>query len=237
MSIRKHSSVIFSIVGAAGVIATVFLAVKETPKAMKNIENMDENSTKFDIITETWRYYLPAAITGISTIAFIFNINAMNQKQKMAVISAYTLLERAYREYQAKTKELIGNDAESKIRASIANDHYNDSDICEDLPLFYDECSGEYFNSTLENIIIAEYELNREFAINGWVSVDTWYDLIGIKHKKDEDKLIGWSMDAAENFSTNWIEFEHDLVKLDDGLECWIIHTPYPPTADFTEYY
>lgn len=237
MAIRKHSPTIFSFVGAIGVVATAALAVKETPKAMRLIEGMKDDSTKADIIKETWKCYVPAAITGLATIVCIFNANNLNQKQKAALISAYTILNQAYREYQTKTKELLGEDAEAKIRTSIAKDHYDDANISKELPLFYDECSGQYFNKTMEEVIIAEYELNRMFVVNGWAGLNDWCDLIGVECEKDNNEIIGWSEDAAENFSCKWIEFEHDLVTMDDGLECYIIHPSYPPTADFMNYY
>lgn len=237
MRSKKHIPTIFSLVGAIGVIVTAALTAKETPKALEIIESMDENATKLDVVKETWKCYLPAALTGAATIICIFGANGMNQKQKAALISAYTLLNEAYREYQAKAKEVFGEDAETKIRTAIAKEHFDGSDISKDLPLFYDECSGRYFNATMEDVIIAEYELNRIFAIHGWASVNDWYDLIGVDCERNEDEFIGWSEEAAENFTCKWIEFEHDSVTMDDGLECCIIHTPHPPTADFMNYY
>ena len=41
-------------------------------------------------------------------------------------------------------------------------------------------------------------------------------------------------MDASNMFyNYDCIDFEHELVLVDDDLPCYVIVTPYPPTADY----
>lgn len=235
MKNKKYHSTLFSFIGVMGVIATTALAISETPKAMQIVEDMEEKN-KIEILKRTWKCYLPTILSGTATIICILSADNSNKKQKMALINAYTILNNSYKEYYNKTKAILGDD-EIEIRKAIAEDQYDKNSVLNKKNLFYDEYSKTYFNKTMDEIILAEYELNRIFAINGWASVTDWYDLLGIKYEKNDDILFGWSEDAAENFSYKWIEFEHDEVQLNDGMKCCIIHILYPPTTDFMNYY
>ena len=47
-------------------------------------------------------------------------------------------------------------------------------------------------------------------------------------HQYECDQPIGATFDVF-----GCIDFEHELVLLEDGLECYIIIMPHPPTADY----
>ena len=82
----------------------------------------------------------------------------------------------------------------------------------------------------------AEYELNKLLSLDCYTTLNEWYDLLGIE-KVDYGETVGWS--GAKMFDmywSAWIEFEHEKVIFDDGLECFIIHMPLPPIADFEDY-
>lgn len=73
---KKATPTILTCISAAGVVVTVVLAVKATPKALKCIEKEKEvknaengeNLTRMETIAACWRCYIPAAATGIATI-------------------------------------------------------------------------------------------------------------------------------------------------------------------------
>lgn len=237
MNFKKHSTTILTVIGSVGVIATAAVAVKETPKALLLIEQMDDEPSKVDIVKETWKCYIPAALVGASTIACIFAANGLNKRKQAALISAYTMLDSAYKEYQAKTKELLGEDGEFKIRKAIAedkNDETDDPDSHKGKLRFYDYFSGEYFYRTMEELIDAEYQINRKFAIRGYVTIGDWYDLIGVQPDSFND-VLGWSFDENST-DCRWIDFEHELTKMEDGYDCYIVHMVCPPYADFMDY-
>lgn len=236
----RNAPTILTCLGGAGVVATTVVAVKATPKALALInqaaEEKGEPLTKMEIVKTAGGAYVPSIILGAATITCIFGANMLNKRQQAAIASAYALLDSSYKEYKKKVKELHGEENEQLIRTSIAKDHYEDSEIDKDeLPLFYDEYSSQYFNASNETILRAEYEINKLISINGGASLNEYYELVGLP-KVDYGEYLGWS--AAQMYETywdNWVHFHHTKVALDDGLECWIIDYT-EPFADYLEY-
>lgn len=244
--LKRASPTILTILGAAGVVGTAVLAVKATPKAMQLIEeadyekrrDQDDVLTPMETVKVAWKPYIPAASVGLATIVCILGANGLNRKQQAAITSAYILLDNTYREYQKKVRELYGPEVDSAVRREVAKETPPKP---EDIPsgdelLFFDFFSGRYLNRPIEQVIDAEYQLNRKFIHKDYVTLNEWYELLGME-AVDFGDMLGWSVSAGEAFyNYQWIDFEHELQTMDDGLECYIIHMTNPPTADFMDY-
>lgn len=241
--IKKYSTTILSCVGVAGVVATTVTAVRATPKALKLIEEHKselgvEKLTACETIKATWKCYIPTTLIGISTISCILGANILNKKTQASLMSAYSLLDSSFKEYRNKANDIYGKDADKKIKEAIAKENFSKHPfkVSEEKQLFYDMVSDRYFESTLAEVYRAEYELNRGYAKHGYCCLNDFYDLIGIDEIIDGYE-IGWSMDASSMFyGYDCIDFEHELVSLEDeedGLECYVIVMPFPPTSDY----
>lgn len=255
--LKKHSSTILTCVGAIGVVATAVTAVKVTPRALELIKNEkdkqnyelakkardagEENCMQIDklhpidVIRVTWKCYIPATLIGIGTITCIFGANLFNKRAQASLVSAYSLLDSSFKEYREHANNIYGEDADEKIREAIAKDKYSKLPfkVDNEKQLFYDMMSNRYFESTLTELYRAEYELNRGYAKYGYVCLNDFYDLIGVS-RVEGGYDVGWSIDASNMFyGYDCIDFEHELVLLEDGLECYILIAPFPPTADF----
>ena len=243
MFLKRNSSVILAFASAAGVVATAVLAVKETPRAVTIFERVkeesDEEPTKLDYFKATWKCYIPAASVGVSTIACILGANALNKRQQAALISAYTFGTKAFNDYKEKAKELFGDKADHDIQSEIVKGKINENDFEEPTDgnlLFYDEYSGEYFERTLVEVQDAEYQLNRKFVIDGYVKLNEFYDLLDLP-KTDTGNVIGWSTEAGiALYDYQWIDIKHELITLDDGLECYFLNFLSVPTIDYRDY-
>ena len=240
--LNRNSSTILTCLGGAGVVVTSVLAVKATPKALKLLETAKEKKgeklTSFEIIRTVGPIYIPAVLMGVSTIACIFGANILSKRNQAALMSAYALLDNSYKEYKKKVIELYGEEADLEIKTNIAKDKYEETDIevKDDKKLFFDFYSSRYFESTDEIVRKAEYDLNRELSIMSYASLNDFYDLLKIE-KIDGGDDLGWS--AAKNFEyycQSWIDFAHEKVVMDDGLECCIIHIQSEPTFGYEEY-
>ena len=240
--LNRNSSTILTCLGGAGVVVTSVLAVKATPKALKLLETAKEEKgeelTSFEVIRTAGPIYIPAIITGVSTIACIFGANVLNKRSQAALMSSYALLDNSYKDYKKKVVELYGEEADREVKSSIAKDKYEETDVKVDdtKKLFFDFYSSRYFESTDEIVRKAEYDLNRELSIMSYASLNDFYDLLKIE-KIDGGDDLGWS--AAKNFEyycQSWIDFAHEKVVMDDGLECCIIHIQIEPTFGYEEY-
>ena len=233
-------------------ITTTVLAVKATPKALKALNEAKEEKGEELTVLETVRVagpsYIPTVLIGTSTIACIFGANILNKRQQAAMMSAYALLDNSYKEYKAKLKELYGEETHQEIVNAIAvekakevgitaeslctNTCLTDDESCGEPVLFYEEWSGRYFESTIEQVITAQYHINRNLVLRGYVTLNELYEFLGLKITEYGDTL-GWAVE--DEFY--WLDFNHHKATMDDGLECFIIETPWGPSPDFLEYY
>lgn len=237
---KKNIATILTGIGTAGVVITAVSAIKATPKALYSIEEAekekgDKLSNKEKIITTT-HIYLPTIIIGVSTIACILGANVLNKKQQASLISAYALLQKSYNEYRDKVDELYENS--SIVDKEIAKDVYDNtkpSVSSDEKCLFYDMFSKRYFESNKVDVIAAEYHFNRNFTLRGYATLNELYEFLGVD-KIDGGDSIGWSIDAGLAFyGYSWIDFEHDFVTTDDGMEVCLISMPFAPTSDYLD--
>lgn len=241
--VKRNSSTILTCVGGAGVVATTIMAVKATPKAVALLEQAEEEKgeklTGLEKFKVAGPVYIPTILTGAATLACIFGANALNKRQQAALMSAYALLDSSYKEYRSKVGELYGEEANSNVRAEIAKDKYEEVDLPSTLgkQLFYDEFSGRYFESTMEDVIRAEYALNRKINVDGGAYLNEWYEELDIE-ATDYGSYLGWSSGLlCDHQWSSWLEFGHEKTMLDDdSLECIIITFSLEPMYDF-EYY
>lgn len=238
--VQKNSSTILTCIGAAGVIATAVLAGRATIKAVRIADGMDqfdldEGKTIYppqkEIVKAVWKEYIPAAATGLATIALIFGANALNKKQQATIMSAYALLDQTYREYKSKVKEVLGKESEEKVKDAIAREK------CKAYPkipkgdnlLFFDSFYGEPFERTMLEVQEAEYRLNQKFAIEGEATLNDFYELLSLSPISTGD-YIGWTQEASyDNYNYQWIEFEHIPKEGEDGMTYYLIEMPWPP--------
>lgn len=255
-ALKKVSPTILSILGAVGVVTTVVLAVKATPKALERIEDAKEvkhgeDLTRMETIAACWQCYIPTAATGIATIGCIFGANLLNRRQQASLASAYALVSRQYGDYKQKVKEVCGEETHQKIMQSLSAEEAREVPICaqsfaggsdlsfeganEETRLFYDSFGERYFESTISRVLQAEYHLNRNFMFGGYISLNEFYKFLGI----DEIPLgetVGWNSCNGDIF---WIDFDHIRAMVDDGLngeiECYIIDMVFPPDNTYLE--
>ena len=240
--LERNASTILTCIGGVGVVATAVLAVKATPKALKVLEQAKEEKgeelTKIEVVEFAGPAYIPSVLVGASTIACIFGANVLNKRKQAAIMSAYALLDNSYKEYKKKAIELYGEDADDRIREELAIDKYQEEkiEVEGDTRLFYDEFSERYFESTMEKVIKAEYEINKKITQWGGASLNGFYELLDIP-PTDYGNEMGWSGGyLSESIWTTWLDFIHSKTLIDDDLECIIISYGAEPMFDFQYY-
>lgn len=248
---KRNSSTILTVLGGAGVVATSIMAVKATPKALTLLEQAKEEKgealTELEVVQTVAPVYIPTIIVGVSTIACIFSANILNKRHQASIAGAYALVDSSFKEYKKKLKELYGEETHNNIIDSIAvekadamyirNGYMCDTcdlgveDSGSEPKLFYDMHSGRYFETTIEQVLTAEYHLNRNYVLRGFAYLNELYEFLGLE-ETDYGSVLGW---APKDDGMYWIEFDHRKTVLDDGLEVYILDMPFEPTYDFFE--
>ena len=240
---KRNASTILTVAGGIGVIATTISAVKATPKAMKLIdeakEKKGEELTKWDTVKTAAPTYIPTVLLGTATVACIFGAQVLNRRSQAALMSAYALLDQTHKDYRNKAKELYGKDADARINEEIAKDYYtgeeDNQDTDDGKQLYYDNYSRRYFRATSEEVLAAQYYINKVLVEDGVASVNEYYCALGIDTVDYGDE-VGWCVaQMYESYWNSWLEFYHEKVVMDDGLECTIIYM-IDPMSDYTEW-
>lgn len=212
---NKHSPEILTGIGIAGMITTTVLAVRATPKALelleekKNEDWVDELSP-LEVVKTAWKPYVPAAVTGIASVACLIGASSVNAKRNAALATAYKLSETALTEYREKVIETIGEKKEKTVRDKVAEERVKKNPVSKSevivtnngTTLCFDPISARYFKSSIDKIKRAENELNKQMLhdISGYVSLNDFYDELGLDHTSVGDDL-GWNVDRLIDIS------------------------------------
>lgn len=235
--LKKHSSTILTVIGSAGVVATTVLAVKATPKAMSLLVEAEQDKagelTVVETVKAAWKPYIPAAITGLSTIACIFGANYLNARTQASLMSAYALLDSSFKQYREKTRERCPEESHIFEHEMIKSKFNKDMILHEDKELFWDYQSMRYFESTFDEVKQAEYVLNQKLSMDGFACLNDFYDILGLSHVPYGYQL-GWStFNSDKAYSGTELEFNYEKAIMDDGLECNIMTIKYPSSLEY----
>lgn len=239
---KQNSPTILTAVGVVGVIGTAVMSAKAAPKAVKLIEQAEEEKgerlTKVEKIKVGAPVYIPAIVIGAATISCVIGANVLNKRQQAAMASAYAMLDKSYKEYKSKVKELYGESTDKIVEEEIAKDKYKELDIPETdgKELFYDEYSRRYFEATKERVHDAEYQLNRDIITKDCAYLNDFYFYVDLEPIPEGYK-VGWSPGACFDYYWQvWVDFFHEEITLQDGRKCTVIRFGSEPIHDLDEY-
>ena len=259
-SLVKHSPEILTGIGIAGMITTTILAVKVTPKAIslmdkeirrQNRELLDEAERNgeevcpqisklkpIEVVKITWKCYIPVVTIAAASIGCLIGASSVHSKRNAVLATAYKLSETAFSEYKDKVVETIGEKKEEQIRDKIHKDRMEKDPVSKNEifitdkgdTLCYDYYTGRYFKSDIEKIKRAINELNRKMLLENYVSLNDFYEEIGLARTSTGDRL-GWNTDTGLldlNFSSQLSE---------EGKPCLVIDFKVMPKYDFDKFF
>jgi Family of unknown function (DUF6353) len=249
--LNENSTTILTAVGVGGTVATAVLTGRATFKAAdiilqeqiekdENFEGIDLTKTGLSKTEKTklvWRLYLPPVATGVLTITSIIYANKISSKKIAALAVAGGISERALQEYKEKVVERLGPKQDEKLRDEIAQDRVNAKPVSSSEVLivgtgevlFFDELTGRYFQSTMEDVKRAENKVNYELIHFMSCSLSHFYDEIGLPPTPYTDS-VGWNMN-------NNMEVKFSTTLSDDNRPCIVISFARNPIADYEKHW
>lgn len=206
-TLTKHSPEILTGVGIAGMITTVVLAVKATPKALDLISREEyevkRELTPVETVKAAWKPYVPAMVTGVASTACLIGANSVNLKRNAALAAAYTLSDTAFREYKEQVVETLGEKKERAVQDKVAEKKIKEHPVSNEVvvsgkgaSLCLEPLSMRYFNTDFNSIIAAKNAINTQIltGVCGTATVNEFYDLLNLPHTEVGDDL-GWDLD------------------------------------------
>lgn len=206
--LAQYTPEILTGIGITGMIATTVLAVKETPKALRLIEDAQYDKGDFltpkEKVQACWKCYVPAAVTGTTSIACLIGATSVNARRTAALAAAYQISETALTEYKEKVVETLGEKREQAVREKVAQERIDKDPVSKSEviitgrgnTLCYDYISKRYFEGDIDRIRKIENRLNKQMLhdICGYVSLNEFYDEINLDRVEYGDD-IGWNTD------------------------------------------
>ncbi len=240
LAAKKHSPELLTGIGIAGMITTVVLAVRATPKALRLIEEKkadisEETIPQIEAVKAAWKVYVPAVLTGILSTICLIGANSVNQRRNAAIAAAYSLSESALKEYREKVVETIGERKEQAILDDIAKDRITENPVREVIisdrgsTLCYDSLSGRYFKSDIEKLRRIVNDLNRRMRDEMFISLNDFYcavDNPDLGPTKLGD-MLGWNIDKG------YIDLNFSSQLTTDGTPCLVLDYTVVPEYEY----
>lgn len=230
-------------VGIVGMVGTTILAVRATPKAIALIEAKKrelevDSLTPVETVKTTWKCYIPAAVTGVTSTACLIGASSVSARRNAALATAYNLTKVALSDYKDAVVETIGEKKEQVVRDTVAKKKIEQDPVTNTevivtergTTLCYDAVFGRYFRSDIDTIKRAVNELNRSIVSSMYASLNEFYDEIGLPPIEIGDKL-GWNMDDGQ------IEVDFSSQLAADGTPCLVISFNVAPDYGYSKFY
>lgn len=250
--IKRNGATILTIAGGVGVVVTTVTAIKATPKALEKLEEAKQEKgeplSKWEKVKVAGPTYLPTMVIGASTVMCVIGVHLLTSRAQANVASAYALVEQSYKAYKNKVIEIYGQEAHEEIVDAIIAERAENVGVdapgfigkerlyvdekCGRNRLFYDEYGDRFFETTLEQVISAEYHLNRNYTLRGYTILNEFYDFLGLE-PTDYGSELGW---CNYDDGMAWIEFNHRKTDI-KGQDCIIIDMPFAPDLEWKDYY
>lgn len=203
--LKDHSPEILVGVGIVGMIGTIVMAVRATPKAMEQLKEAEEQKkaalSPQETVKTAWKNYVPAAVTGTLSAACIIGANSIHLRQKAAVSAACALAEASLADFKSKAIERLGEKKVREIADDVAKDQVKENPMSKSQVVvsskggtwFFDPWTHTYFQEDIEKIRRAEYLLNKDLISQGYVSLNDFYYAIDRPSTKVGND-IGWNI-------------------------------------------
>ena len=238
--LERHAPEILTGIGVAGMVTTTILAVKATPKAYRLVnDRKDELEVEKLPVTElvktTWKCYIPAVVTCGASIACLVGASSVNFKRNAALATAYKLSEAALSEYKDAVIETIGEKKEQSVRDKVAEERLKKNPVSKSevivtgngTTLCYDPVGNSYFKSSIQQIESAKNKLNARMLSENYVSLNDFYDELGIGPTKLGDDL-GWDI-----YKDGLIDIAFSSRLAEDGTPCLVMDYSVAPRYEY----
>ena len=252
----KVVSILLSVTGAAGVVATSYLAVKEAPKAKEELEKLGEKPdfwSKAKCFIKNYKKTLAAGTLTIgSNVASAVLTQHMVANLSATIVGLQTVANNSEK-FKQKAKEVIGKENYNKITKAFAKEEAEKIDISnvyipEGNILIWEEHLG-FMIGTREKIYETLNYMARKFVKNTPEEYDddwtfTFADFIAKSDvellAKEEAKpylLFGWGYDHLGKMKEDMLVcIDEDLFKTEqkdkNGNPYYELRFNYAPVYD-----
>ena len=258
--LKKHSPEILAVTGAVGTVASAVWACKQTTKlhtildeGRATIDQIHEVVENPELLPEGAEYtvedskkdltiayvqtgfkvvklYAGPVILGTLSLTAMLTSNNILRKRNVALMGAYTALEKGYKEYRNRVverfgeqidKELLYNIKAKEIAETVVNEDGTETEVtktaevideaaidCSPYAFFFDESCTAFTKDPETNkvfLIQTQAMLNDRLKSVGHVFLNELHDALGAKRTK-QGQIVGWRYDPVCPNGDNYID-------------------------------
>ena len=200
--VKEHSPELLTAAGVTGVVTTSYLVGKASFEAAEALSSQDGYWSNKEKIKFVWKKYIPATLSGLTTVGCIIVASKVKGRRTAAAVAAYSITEKAFTEYKEKVVEEFGKNKAQKVQDQIAQDRVtsNPSGSKEVIitgsgqVMCCELYTHRYFRSDMETLRKAQNDINARLLREMYVNLDELYELLGLpstSHSGD----VGWISD------------------------------------------
>ena len=255
--LNKKSPEILIILGVGGVVGSTILACKATTKLseildntteeMKKIKNYveevgysekytNEDATKDTIIIYTqtgiklFKLYAPAVTLGVVSLGCILTSNNILRKRNLALVAAYTGLDKTLKKYRDGVIERFGKDVDLELRhgiktkkVDILQTDENGEEIKvktnikvadgvnepSDYARYFDSSCPDWKNNNDYNLFFLksqQHYANDKLRADGYLFLNEVYKMLGLPETK-AGQVVGWIYEPDNDDIDNHVDF------------------------------
>lgn len=257
-SLKKHSPEILVVAGAVGAVASAVMACKATLKVHEIVEEKDETLaeiqeavengenkagsayTEEDARKDVGKLYLqtgvkfaklygPAVLLGTLSITAMVSSSVILKKRNVAIMAAYTTLDKGFKEYRGRVVERFGKELDQELRYNIKAKEIEETVVKEDgteetvkktvnvidptsvsdYAVIYDDgCNGWTKDPELNKFFLKSQEryANDRLKAKGHLFLNEVYDMLGVPRTK-AGQIVGWIYDEKHPNGDNFVDF------------------------------
>lgn len=262
--LKKHSPEILIVTGVVGTVTSTVMACKATTKLDSIInepkekidrihQGMEEGEiegveyTKEDgkkdltiVYTQTAlkvaKLYAPAAILGAASLACIISSHNILRTRNVALATAYTALDKGFKEYRGRVVERFGKAVDRELRYNLKSEEREERVVDEngnettktavvktyvpnDHSVFakcFDDTCHNWSRDPDSNLFFLKQQqayANKCLQERGQLFLNEVYDMLGFQRTKLGNQF-GWIYDKTAPMGDNYVDF--DIYDLDD---------------------
>lgn len=227
---KFNSNCALSLIGLG---ATIIFTARAAIKVKEELDDIYEYEavipSKREIAKVVVPHLIPPIISGTFTTAVILSNCEMSKRRELALLGLLSGSETAYN----RLKEQMLDSTINKVKNADlvpkrADNRHREEICCEEAIKWRDNWTGRFFYATINEVVRAEYDLNRRYALTESVLLNDFYDLLGLPPSADDN--IGWSFPDDLFVGCRWIEFDHMPATDANEGHYILISFPFPPT-------
>lgn len=195
---------------------------------------LEVKMTTTEKVKAVWPQFVVPVVVGGASIVSIVMANRLNAQRIAALAAAYSLSETRLKEYQAKVAEKLSGPKNQAVYDEVAQDRVNATPPSREVMILggndvlcFDQFTGRYFKSTMEDIKRAEISTNAEIFNHQYASLTYFYDELGLPPTTFSDE-VGWNL-----ATTNQMELRFSTVMSPDDKPCIAIDFTVLPQPNY----